>query len=50
MLTRGGEEGPRQPVVSGNLSDLCGDIDESTNYWRDPIKAQQPERQKKTER
>lgn len=37
-------------MVSSYLSDLCGDIDESTNYWRDPVKAQQPERQNKTER
>lgn len=41
--TRGSEEGPRQPAVSGDLSDLCGDVDESTNHWRDPVKAQQSE-------
>lgn len=41
--TRGSEEGPRQPVVSGDLSDLCSDIDESTDHWRDPVKAQQSE-------
>lgn len=41
--TRGREEGPRQPVVSGDLSDLCGDIDESTDHRRDPVKAQQSE-------
>lgn len=28
-------------MVRGDLSDLCGDIDESTNHWRDPVEAQQ---------
>lgn len=39
--TGGSEESPRKPVVSGDLSDLCGDIDESTDHWRNPVKAQQ---------
>lgn len=39
--TRGSEEGPRQPVVGGDLPDVCGDVDESTDHWRDPVKAQQ---------
>lgn len=41
--TRGSEEGPRQPVVGGDLPDVCGDVDESTDHWRDPVKAQQSE-------
>lgn len=44
--TRGREEGPGQPAVSGDLSYLCGDIDESTDHWRDPVKAQQSEKEK----
>ena len=38
--TRGSEEGPGQPVVAGDLSDLFGDVDESTDHWRDPVEAQ----------
>lgn len=41
MLTRWGEEGPRQLSVSGDLSDLCCDVDEATDHRRDPVKAQQ---------
>lgn len=38
--TRGSEEGLRQLVVSRDLPDLGGDVDESTNHRRDPVKAQ----------
>lgn len=33
------EEGPRQLAVSGDLFDIC-DVDESTDRWRDPVKAE----------
>lgn len=39
-LTRGGEEGSPQPVVGGDLADLCSDVDESTHHRRDPVEAQ----------
>lgn len=38
--TRGGKEGSRELVVSGDISDLCGDIDQSTNHRRDSVEAQ----------
>ncbi len=47
--TRGGEEGPGQPVVGGDFSDLSGNIDESTNHWRDPVKAQQSKAEQRRE-
>lgn len=47
--TRGSEEGLRQPVVGGNLFDLCGYIDEPSNHWRDSVKAQQSEKEEDTE-
>lgn len=48
--TRGSEEGLRQPAVGGNLFDLCGNIDEPSNHWRDSVKAQQSEKEEDTER
>lgn len=42
-LTRGGEEGPRQLAVCSDLSDLCGDVDESTHHRWDSVEAQQPD-------
>lgn len=38
--TRGSKEGSRELVVSGYISDLCGDVDQSTNHRRDPVEAQ----------
>lgn len=29
-------------MVSGDLSDVCGDVDKSTNHWRDPVETKQP--------
>lgn len=43
IYTRGSEEGPRQPLVRGDVSDFCGHVDESTNHRRDPVEAQQSE-------
>lgn len=40
LHTWGGEEGPGEPLVSGNVSDLCGDVDESTDHRGDSVKAQ----------
>lgn len=34
------EESPRQLAVSGDLFDLCDDVDQSTDRWRDPVKAE----------
>lgn len=40
LHTWGGEEGPGEPLVSGNVSDICGDVDESTDHRGDSVKAQ----------
>lgn len=40
MHTWRSEEGPRQLAVSGDLFDLCDDVDESTDCRRDPVKAE----------
>lgn len=34
-------------MVCGDLSDLCGHIDKSTNHRRDPVKAQQPDAERR---
>lgn len=47
--TRGSEEGAKQLAVSGNLSDLTGDVDETTDHWGDSVEAQQPETQSNAE-
>lgn len=50
MLTRWSEEGPRQLSVSGDLSDLCCDVDEATDHRRDPVKAQQSDIEERLDR
>lgn len=50
IQTRGSEEGSGQSAVSGDLSDVCGDVDESTDNWRNPVEAQQSEIEDEIER